>query len=102
SQPGELALYLPSAEPALASSLTSDATPSTASSSGLSAALLQELWLGADAESCGLTREEFATALIAVGTKHHFGHPSEISPALTHEAAFYRALRLPELALAQA
>jgi RNA polymerase sigma-70 factor (ECF subfamily) len=91
-----------SAEPALAPSSAGDADLAASATSGLPAALLQELWLAADAEGTGLTREEFATALLAVATKHHFGQPPEISPTPNHEAAFYRALRLPELALAQA
>jgi RNA polymerase sigma-70 factor (ECF subfamily) len=102
SQPGELALSLPSAEPALVPSSAGGTDLAPSATSNLPAALLQELWLAADAEATGLTREEFAAALIAVGTKHHFGQPSEISPTPTQEAAFYRALRLPELALAQA
>jgi RNA polymerase sigma-70 factor, ECF subfamily len=99
SQPGEFALSLPSAEPALAPSPAGLADEFISS---LPAALLQELWLAADAEICGLTPEEFSAALVAVGTKHNYGQPSETSPTPTHEAAFYRALRLPELALAQA
>jgi RNA polymerase sigma-70 factor, ECF subfamily len=100
SQPGELTLSLPSAEPTLA--VLPDAGADLVASSGLPLALFDELWLTADAEGCDLTREEFGAALAAIGTKYHYGLPSEIRPASAREAAFYRALRLPELALAQA
>jgi RNA polymerase sigma-70 factor (ECF subfamily) len=64
--------------------------------------LLNELWLAAEAESCALTQAEFAAALTAVGAKHNHGQPPEKHPGSAQEAAFYRALRLPDLALAQA
>ena len=106
SQPGELTLPLLSAEPALTTSLDAEADLAHASVTGLPPALIQELWLTADAESCALTREEFSAALAAIGAKHHYGLPqntdTDTRPTPTHEAAFYRALRLPELALAQA
>jgi RNA polymerase sigma-70 factor (ECF subfamily) len=104
SQPGDLTLSLPSADPALAAFPDGDADLAHAASSGLPVdlILIRELWLAADAESYGLTREEFSAALAAIGTKHHYGQPSEIRPTSAQEAAFYHALRLPELALAQA
>ncbi len=96
SQPGELTLPLPSTESALAASVDSCAP------SGLPIAFLHELWLAADAESCDLAREEFGSALAAVGAKCHYGLPTETHPTPAQEAAFYRALRLPDLALAHA
>jgi RNA polymerase sigma-70 factor, ECF subfamily len=102
SQPGELALPLPAAEPASGSLPDHQAGIAATAQSSLPASLIQELWPTADAESCGLTRDEFCTALQAVGAKCHFGLPPETRQTSTQEAAFYRSLRLPELALAQA
>jgi RNA polymerase sigma-70 factor (ECF subfamily) len=106
SQPGELTLPRPSAEPTLAASPDAEADLAHASVTGLPPALIQELWLAADAESCALTREEFSSALAAIGAKRHYGLPPDtetgIRPTAAQQAAFCRALRLPELALAQA
>jgi RNA polymerase sigma-70 factor (ECF subfamily) len=99
SQPGELTLPLASAEPALATS--PDAQPEAALSD-LPPTLIHELWLAADAESLALSREEFASSLTAIGAKHNFALPDYTHPTPAQQAAFYRALRLPELALAQA
>jgi len=89
SQPGELTLAMPSA----------DAQPGVA---GLSAELLEELWRSAEAERCALSREELATALAVVGAKHNHGFPAGSYPDDAQKTAFYRGLKLPELALAQA
>jgi RNA polymerase sigma-70 factor (ECF subfamily) len=102
SQPGDLTISLPSADPALAAFPDGDGDLARAGLSGLPADLIQELWLTADAESCGLTREEFSAALAAIGTKHHYGQPPGTHPTSAQESAFYHVLRLPELALAQA
>jgi RNA polymerase sigma-70 factor (ECF subfamily) len=102
SQPGELTLSLPSTDPTFASLLDADSDLARAAASGLPAELVQELWLAADAQTCALTREEFSAALAAIGAKYHYGLPPEVRPDPTQKAAFYRALRLPELALAQA
>jgi RNA polymerase sigma-70 factor (ECF subfamily) len=99
SQPGELTLPLPPSEPA---SPDAQSDLAHASVTGLPPALIQELWLAADAESLTLTREELAAALAAIGAKHHYGLPPGTHPDPAQEAAFCRALRLPELALAQA
>jgi RNA polymerase sigma-70 factor (ECF subfamily) len=89
SQPGELTLAMPSAE-------------GTSSVAEISGELLDELWRSAEGESCALTRDELATALAAIGAKHNHGQPPGIYPDAAQKAAFYRGLRLPELALAQA
>jgi RNA polymerase sigma-70 factor, ECF subfamily len=102
SQPGELTLSLPSAQPSLAASPEAETDLVHATASGLPAALIQELWLAAGAEPCGLTREELSAALTAVGEKYHYNQPPELRPTQAQQAAFYRALRLPEFALAQA
>ena len=119
SQPGELALTLPSAQPPLAAPpelsfrpeaaqsaaatekpATPAATDSTASA--LTPTLIHELWLAAEAEACGLTHEELSAALAAIATKYHYNQPPETHPTPAQQIAFYRALRLSELALAQA
>ena len=70
--------------------------------SGIPQDLIESLWREAEAESCGLTREELARALSAIGMKHNHGQPPNARPDAAQRAAFFRALRLPELALAQA
>jgi RNA polymerase sigma-70 factor (ECF subfamily) len=101
SQPGELALPLPTTEPTLGMSPDRQTDTAAAASPCLPVALIQELWLAADAETCSLTRDEFGAALAAVGAKCHCGLPSGTRPTPGQEAAFYRSLQLPELALAQ-
>jgi RNA polymerase sigma-70 factor, ECF subfamily len=100
SQPGELTIPLPSAVRAVSPEAQID-VPATASSV-LPLELIQELWLSAAAESCGLTRDEFAAALHTIGAKSNHGLAPEIHPDSAQKVAFFRALRLPELALAQA
>ena len=102
SQPGEIILTLPSAQPSLAGVSNMKADVTLATISGLSPALIQELWLTSEAESCGLTQAEFSAALAAVGAKHHNNQPPETSPTSAQQSSFYRALRLSEFALAQA
>jgi RNA polymerase sigma-70 factor (ECF subfamily) len=64
-------------------------------------ALVVELWREAEADRCGLTVEEFAAVLAAVGAKHQFGQaPGTVADA-AQRAGFWRGLRLAELALAQ-
>ena len=95
SQPGDLVLPLPSAQPS-----TADSHP-TSRVSGLPLSLIQELWLVAEGETCGLTLEEFSTTLATVGAKLNHGLPQGTHPDLAQKAAFFRSLRLSELALAQ-
>ena len=89
SQPGELALALPDASTA-------------AFESGIPAALARELWGEAQADGCGLTCDELAAALGAIGAKHNHNQPPGTHVDAAQKAAFYRGLRLPDLALAQA
>ena len=102
SQPGELTLTLPSAQPSLAGASDTEADATLATISGLSPALLEELWPISEAESCGLSQAEFSAALAAVGAKHHYSQPPETRPTSAQQSSFYRALHLPEFALAQA
>jgi RNA polymerase sigma-70 factor (ECF subfamily) len=90
SQSGELAVALAPAPVA---------APSTVA---ISPELTQSLWLAAEAESADLTPEELAHALAAVGAKLNFGLPPGTHADAAERTAFYRSLRLPELALAQA
>ena len=89
SQSGELTLAMPAA----------DATPTPRA---IPHALLDELWRVADAECCSFSRDELAEALHTVGTKYNFGQPPATSPDETQRTAFFRGLKLKELALAQA
>jgi RNA polymerase sigma-70 factor (ECF subfamily) len=90
SQPGELAVALAPAPVAAVS--TTDIAPE----------LARSLWLTAEAESVDLTPEELAHALAAAGAKLNFGLPPGTHADAAARTAFYRTLRLPELALAQA
>jgi RNA polymerase sigma-70 factor (ECF subfamily) len=94
SQSGDLLLPLPSAQESTAVSHPASFT------SGLPLSVLQELWLASDGEACGLTFEEFGTILGSVGTKLNYGFPSDTHPDPAQKAAFFRSLRLSELALA--
>jgi RNA polymerase sigma-70 factor (ECF subfamily) len=89
SEPGELTLTLPSAG-------------DDASAFDLPPALLEELWRASEAATCGLTKSKFSDVLVMVGIRHQYNQPSETHPTLAQQTAFYRTLRLPELALAHA
>jgi RNA polymerase sigma-70 factor (ECF subfamily) len=107
SQPGELTLTLPSPEASLAVVRDAEATArdrqaAYAASCGLTPALMEELWLAAESEACSLTRAELGAALAAIGAKHNYNLPTEARPTPAQQTAFYRELRLPDLALAQA
>jgi len=65
-------------------------------------ALLEELWQKAEAETLGLTRPEFGQILVAVGAKTNHGLPAGTAASPSQQAAFFRGLRLPDLALAHA
>jgi RNA polymerase sigma-70 factor, ECF subfamily len=100
SQPGDLILPVRAEE--LSRELSEDSSPAMPLLPGLPAAFSRELWAIAEADTCGLTVEEFAMALVAVGKRLNYGLPSDTQPDAAQRAAFLRALRLPELALAQA
>jgi RNA polymerase sigma-70 factor (ECF subfamily) len=100
-QPGELTLTLPSAQPSLAAALEA-ISADTSLAPALPAALLQDLFLAADAASCSLTPDEFAATLAAVGARHNHNQPPGVRATIAQQAAFYRALHLPDLALAHA
>ena len=95
SQPGDLVLPLPTAQ-------SSTAASPTPRSSGLPLNLIQDLWLAAEAEICGLTLDEFSAALASVGAKFNHGLPPAALPDSAQKAAFFHSLHLPELALAHA
>jgi RNA polymerase sigma-70 factor (ECF subfamily) len=96
SQPGDLVLSLPSAPQ---STLADGEIPVL---SGPPLDLLQELWLTAEAEPCGLSQEEFGIALATVGAKSNHGFPPGTHSDSAQRATFFRSLRLSELALAHA
>jgi RNA polymerase sigma-70 factor, ECF subfamily len=62
--------------------------------------LLEELWKRAQAEECGLTRDEFGQVLAGVGAKANHGLPLGAAADPEQRAQFFRELRLEELALA--
>lgn len=61
-----------------------------------------ELYQLAQGADCGLTTPEFAAALLRVGTKYNHGLPPGKVAAHAAQEAFFRSLRLADLALAQA
>ena len=68
----------------------------------LDGALLDELWRTCDAASWGLAREEFNRILLEAGTAWNYGLAEDARPTQQQQAAFLRALRLPDLVLARA
>jgi RNA polymerase sigma-70 factor, ECF subfamily len=96
SQPGDLLLPLPSAQE------SGEATASVSLASGLTLSHARELWLAAEAETCGPTLEEFSGALGLVGEKFNYGFQAGVYPDAVQKMAFFRSLRLSEFALAQA
>lgn len=69
---------------------------------GLPLPLLDELFIAANAAACDLTHQEFAALLAALGARLNYGLPPAAVSDPAQIAAFYRALHLPEFALAQA
>jgi RNA polymerase sigma-70 factor (ECF subfamily) len=63
---------------------------------------LHHLFTQAEAEACGLTHDEFAQILSAIGTRLNYNLPPGAEPSTQQREAFFSALRLPELALAHA
>lgn len=67
--------------------------------SGLS---IDEFWTDARCEAVDLARDEFASALLAVGNRYNFGLAAGLSAGRAQIGNFLRGLQLPDLALAQA
>jgi RNA polymerase sigma-70 factor (ECF subfamily) len=67
----------------------------------LSETMRNELWLKAGAELAGVTEVELGTALEAIRAKHNFGLESARRSSPKEREAFWRALHLEDLALAQ-
>lgn len=55
-----------------------------------------------DAESVGLTKNEFATVLLAVGDKYNYGLPPGVAATPAQIRTFWQSLQLRDLALAHA
>lgn len=96
SKPGDLVLTAPAGQPSAA------ALASVVHAPGPPPLLLEELCAKAEAETCGLTQEEFGQILASVGAKVNHGLPPGALPDLARKTAFFRGLHLPELALAHA
>ena len=73
---------------------------------GIDPALLEELWRKCDAAAYGLALGEFSEILLRVGTAQSYGlDPGSAQgaiPSWQQQGAFFRNLRLADLALAQA
>ena len=73
-----------------------------AAARGLAPQLADELYHLAEASLCDLLPAEFCAALERIGARYNYGlAPAQTSTAAAREA-FYRALKLPDFALAQA
>jgi RNA polymerase sigma-70 factor (ECF subfamily) len=70
--------------------------------SRIQADILHELWVVAEAESCGITQDEFDGILAYIGAKLNHGLPPSTFPDLAQKTAFFRSLRLSDIALAHA
>ena len=88
SQPGDLALPLRVASTA------------AVIRTGLPIDLLRELHTLGDANRCALTLDEFDQALTSIGARLNHNQPPGIYPDAAQKQAFFRSLRLPDLALA--
>jgi RNA polymerase sigma-70 factor (ECF subfamily) len=96
SKPADLAIPLPAEQQSTAIQNAVCLIP------GLPQSLIQELWRTAEAETCGLTLEEFSIVLTSVGERVNHGLPAGVLPDAAQKAAFFRSLHLSELALAHA
>jgi RNA polymerase sigma-70 factor (ECF subfamily) len=83
---------------------TAEVTPVAAGSRlfEISGLALDAIYKDAEAELVGLTPEEFASALLAIGEKYNYGFPPGVNPTRSQIAAFLHSLQLCDLALAQA
>jgi RNA polymerase sigma-70 factor (ECF subfamily) len=62
----------------------------------------EQLWRAAEGSACGITPQDFANILNKVGSRCNHGFAAGIDPGPVQKMEFYKALRLPELALAHA
>jgi RNA polymerase sigma-70 factor (ECF subfamily) len=68
----------------------------------ISGLTVDDLWREAEADGVDLQKQELAQALLAIGAKYNYGLASGVHATRAQIAAFWRALHLRELALAQA
>jgi RNA polymerase sigma-70 factor (ECF subfamily) len=94
SKPADLVLPVPAEQPSTVAQ--QPALPIQ----GLAPSIIQELWRAAEAESHGLSSEEFSIVLFTLGEKVNYGLPSGVVSDFSKKAAFFRSLHLSELALA--
>jgi len=94
SKPADLVL------PAAVGQQSTPDLPASLLPAGLSPNLLQELWHLSEAESCGVTIDEFGASLASVGQKVNHGLPPGVRADSSQRASFFRALHLSELVLA--
>jgi RNA polymerase sigma-70 factor (ECF subfamily) len=99
-QSGDLTLSLPSSQSLAAATQELPALPRVPAA--LPEELWEELWLTSQAEAVQLTRSEFAARLTTLGARHNYGLRGEGVPTAMDIASFFRALHLPDLALAHA
>ncbi len=98
--PGDLALPLASPQAAE----TPTATPALMDQPApqIPASAMQDLWRAAEGEACSLSLEVFSGILHSIGTRCNHGLPQGAQADSSQRLAFFRALHLQDLALAQA
>lgn len=96
SKPADLVLPAPIEQPSTAAQQGTFPIP------GLPPNVIEELWRAAEADTSGLSAEEFGIVLGSVGAKVNHGLPPSGIPDGAQRAAFFRSLHLSELALAHA
>ncbi len=68
----------------------------------ISGVTIADFWQGADADGVDLTKTELAGILLALGAKYRYGLAPEVQATRSQICAFWRSLKLRELALAHA
>jgi RNA polymerase sigma-70 factor (ECF subfamily) len=77
------------------------AAPDSAAVLGIHEALFAELWRECGVAEWGLGRDDFDRILFAAATKQNFGLAPAVVSLPVQQEAFFRSLRLPDLALAK-
>jgi len=77
-------------------------TAITALPGELDGLLVEELWQGSGVAAWGLSREGFGRILADAGAAQNFGRPQGEAVSREQQAAFFRGLRVADLALARA
>jgi RNA polymerase sigma-70 factor, ECF subfamily len=94
SKPADLVLPLTTEQ------LSTQAQHATSLAQALPLSAFEDLWRTADADSCGLSLDEFSAALTLIGEKVNHGQPPGSLADAAQKISFFRSLHLNEFALA--